>query len=226
MNTFFITGTDTDVGKTVTTRLILEKLSAAGKRSLGIKPISAGCEVTASGLRNDDALHLQEASSVKVDYEVVNPITFKDPIAPHLAAAKQGYDLTLYRLQDCLDEAKRQEPSYLLIEGAGGWRLPLNSKGQFYSDFALQNQMQVIMVVGMRLGCLNHAVLTYQAIKNDGLKCVGWVANQLSDNMLCYQENLDSLTALLPIPLIAEVPFQPGRPKQIKSNEAFSNIFR
>lgn len=236
MRTYFITGTDTDAGKTIVTKLLIEELNKLSAHTLAIKPISAGCEITEHGLRNLDALILQKASSIKAEYDVINPITFAEPIAPHIAAAKHKQPLSLGDLQTCLVRANMLNPRWLLVEGAGGWRLPLNNDGQYFSDFALQNQMKVVLVVGMKLGCLNHAVLTYQAIKNDGLQCVGWVANQLSEDMPYYEENKQSLNQMLACPMLAEVPFQAHNNKGdmsdsdsitvINTSEAFLQVFR
>jgi dethiobiotin synthetase len=226
MNTLFITGTDTDVGKTVTTQLLLQALNKIDVRTLAIKPISAGCEITEDGLRNDDALILQAASGIQAPYNVINPIAFVPAIAPHIAAQHASVDITLSDLQTCLERAVKQEPRWLMVEGAGGWRLPLNNEGDFYSDFALQNQMKVVLVVGMKLGCLNHAVLTYQAILSDGLDCIGWVANQIDEDMPFYQENKVSLIKLLACPMLAEIPFQSPPINTIALSSAFSQVFR
>ncbi|MGB3724723.1 MAG: dethiobiotin synthase [Glaciecola sp.] len=229
MRTYFVTGTDTDVGKTIATKLMVLELNDIAGDTLAIKPISAGCEMTDDGLRNSDALILQQASAIKADYEVINPIAFAQPIAPHIAAAEQGVEISLHDLQNALEQARKLNPRWLMIEGAGGWRLPLNNNRQYFSDFALQNQMKVIMVVGMKLGCLNHAALTYQAIKQDGLQCVGWVANQLSSDMPYYQENIASLTSMLTCPMLAEIPFQPGNEAsitKINCSDSFLTVFR
>jgi len=230
MRTFFIAGTDTDVGKTVVTKLILQKINEISGHTLGIKPISAGCDNTIHGLRNSDALILQQASAIEADYDVINPIAFEPPIAPHIAAKLANSSIELNDLQNCLERARMLNPRWLLVEGAGGWRLPINNNGQYLSDFVLQNQMKVILVVGMKLGCLNHAILTYQAIQQDGLQCVGWVANQLSDNMPYYEENKQTLLNTLHCPMIAEVPFQKGASADhintIHTSESFSQVFR
>lgn len=225
MKIFFITGTDTDAGKTVATSLMLKELHNLHHSTLALKPISAGCEITPKGLRNQDALTLQRAANIEIDYELINPIAFEPPIAPHIAASNVNKSIELSDLQDSLDEAKKHQASCILIEGAGGWRLPLNNNGSFFSDFVIQNQMPVVLVVGMKLGCLNHAILTHQAILRDGLKCVGWVANQLSDDMLEYDENKQSLSQLLASPLLAEIPFQPSGVSQINLTNAFLEVF-
>ncbi|MDT0594638.1 dethiobiotin synthase [Glaciecola petra] len=225
MKTFFMTGTDTDAGKTVASSLILKELNNLYHSTLALKPISAGCEMTSAGLRNEDALTLQEAANIEIDYELVNPIAFEPPIAPHIAASNLGRSIELSDLQDSLEEAKKHQASCILIEGAGGWRLPLNNNGLFLSDFVIQNQIPVVLVVGMKLGCLNHAILTHQAILRDGLTCVGWVANQLSDDMLEYDQNKQSLIQILSSPLLAEIPFQPKDINQINLTEAFLKVF-
>lgn len=226
MRTYFITGTDTDVGKTVASVLLLNELNKLNDQSLGIKPISAGCEITTQGLRNQDALDLQRASGIKAEYSIINPIAYPEFIAPHIAAQKKGDNISLEALQDCLEKARMLNPRWLLVEGAGGWRLPLNNNGSFFSDFALQNQMKVILVVGMKLGCLNHAVLTYQAIKADGLDCVGFIANQIDPNMSHYDENLASLHELLPCKMLGEIPYQETDNKHIHINDNFLKVFR
>ena len=225
MQRYFVTGTDTDVGKTVATVLLLNSLKALHKTTLGIKPISAGCELSEDGLRNEDALKLQTASSIKTEYQVINPIAYAPFIAPHIAASQQNERIDLSQLQDCLIKAEYLNPNYLFIEGAGGWRLPLNNDGLFFSDFAKQNQLKVILVVGMKLGCLNHALLSHQAIVADGLECVGWVANQVELNMSHYQDNLVSLHALLPCPQLAEIPFQSEPINKINLSEHFLKVF-
>jgi len=227
MYPFFVTGTDTDVGKTFVSSLLLKELAKNQQSTLGFKPISAGCENTPEGPRNEDALILQAASSLAPAYEDVNPIAFLPPIAPHIAAEKCSREISLNELQDYYEALHKYQSDYLLIEGAGGWRLPLNSTGQYLSDFVIQNQIPVVLVVGMRLGCLNHALLTMQAIERDQLKCLGWIANQLSSDMPYYQENLATLERLIDAPLLAEVPFSDeDNPPQLQKTAAFENGFK
>jgi dethiobiotin synthetase len=226
MKNLFVSGTDTDVGKTFVSKLLLESVTQNKQSSLGFKPISAGCELTNDGLRNEDALILQAASSVDASYEHINPIAYEAAIAPHIAAEEQGQSISLPELQNHYERIKAYHADILLVEGAGGWRLPINNKGQYLSDFVIQNQMPVIVVVGMRLGCLNHALLTLQAIENDQLDCVGWVANQLSPNMPYYDENLASLQKLLPAPMLAEVKYaNEASPAKLNTTAAFDSVF-
>lgn len=230
MRTFFIAGTDTDVGKTVVTRLLLNELNKGSGYTLGIKPISAGCEQTSEGLRNQDALILQQASAIKAEYDIINPIAFAPPIAPHIAASLNNTSIELRDLQNSLERARMLNPRWLMVEGAGGWRLPINNKGQYLSDFVLQNQMKVVLVVGMKLGCLNHAILSYQAIVHDGLQCVGWIANCVVEDMPYYEENKQTLLEVLGCPLLAEVPYQKEAGENnintIHTTAHFSEVFR
>lgn len=212
---FFVTGTDTEVGKTFVSCALLAACADAGLSTAAYKPVSAGCDVTPNGLRNEDALQLQQASNIALAYGEVNPIAFEEPIAPHLACANlvamgKAQPIELSSIHRGFSALAAKQSDVLLVEGAGGWRLPLgqNNKGQeqFLSDFAIAQKMPVILVVGMRLGCVNHALLTAQAIEQDGLTVAGWVANILEPDMPFLNENIQSLQSLLNAPLIARVP--------------------
>ncbi|AEP29478.1 dethiobiotin synthase [Brumicola nitratireducens] len=226
MQSVFITGTDTDAGKTFVSVLLLEAINRAGFRTSGFKPIAAGCEQTAEGLRNDDALNLQRASSHKLPYNMINPIALAAPIAPHIAAHNLGTRIDMQLVSKTLAALQEEDIDFLLVEGAGGWRLPtflpslkplLNEKehedepqkqpqkAEFLSEFVAQAKLPVILVVGMKLGCLNHAALTFEQIKRDNCELVGWIANQVDPDMDCYAENLASLHALIDAPFLAEV---------------------
>jgi dethiobiotin synthetase len=205
MNSYFVTGTDTEVGKSFITAAILAKLAKQNFATLGFKPIAAGCEKTVEGLRNEDGLLLQKASSVDVPYELVNPIAFEPPVAPHLAAEKINKTIDLDVLSNTLEQLKAKNPDVLLVEGAGGWRLPLGN-GRFLSQWCVEHNMPVILVVGVKLGCLNHAVLTAEAIERDGLTIAGWVANHQENDMPLRSDNIDSLRSLINAPMLGEVP--------------------
>jgi dethiobiotin synthetase len=226
MQSVFITGTDTDAGKTFVSVLLLEAISRAGFRTSAFKPIAAGCEQTSKGLRNDDALNLQRASSHKLPYNMVNPIALAAPIAPHIAAHNLGTRIDMQLVSKTLAALQEEDTDFLLVEGAGGWRLPTflpslkpflsekeyedecqkqPQKAEFLSEFVAQAKLPVILVVGMKLGCLNHAALTFEQIKRDNCKLVGWIANQVDPDMDCYAENLASLHALIDAPFLAEV---------------------
>lgn len=212
---FFVTGTDTEVGKTFVTEALLILLNQKGLLTAAYKPIAAGCELTPDGLRNDDALALQKHSSIDLSYDEVNPIAFEAAIAPHLAAQNLREDVTAQPISiDTVREGfnllLQKKPDVLIVEGAGGWRLPLgiDYEGQprYLSEFAVEQNLSVILVVGMRLGCLNHGVLTAECIRNDGLKIAGWVANQVDPNMPYLEANIASLKTLLDVPFIGTLP--------------------
>ncbi|GIU02745.1 ATP-dependent dethiobiotin synthetase BioD [Shewanella sp. KT0246] len=194
---YFITGTDTDSGKTLVSSALLH--GAKGNK-MGVKPIASGCEQTENGLRNSDALALIAESNIKLEYHQINPVAFKPAIAPHIAAMQQGVMLTAQGVVDTLPLTELANADFALIEGAGGWRLPLGN-GEYLSDsvklLAMQQQVGIILVVGMKLGCLNHALLTQEAILSDGLKIVGWVANQVDPDMAYQDENLATLKQMM-----------------------------
>ncbi|MGB2246758.1 MAG: dethiobiotin synthase [Alcanivorax sediminis] len=199
---FFVTGTDTEVGKTWVSCRLLERAQEAGLSCYGLKPVAAGCEETAEGWRNDDALQLMAASSVKLPYELVNPVALKAPVAPHIAAQQEGKVVTLARLTGYVRGALNAHPADLiLIEGAGGWRVPLNDR-EMLSALAKELDVPVIQVVGMKLGCINHALLTAEAIQKDGLRYAGTMANRGGANcfgtMDVQEENLLTLRQHLP----------------------------
>lgn len=206
MKSFFITGTDTDVGKTLVARTLLREFSAQGIKCAGYKPISAGCSRTPEGLRNLDALLLQEAANLPLPYEMVNPFAYEPPIAPHIAANEVCQPITMQGLSEGLYKIEEAGAELTIVEGAGGWYLPLDRE-HLLSDWVKLENMAVVMVVGAKLGCLNHALLTFAAIRNDQLPVAGWVINRLHGSMSHYQENLDTLRGLLPAPFLGEIPF-------------------
>ncbi len=204
--TWFVTGTDTDVGKTAVGCALLAAAAATGLRTAAIKPVAAGCDEQG---HNEDAVQLMAAMTEQLAYEQVNPVALKAAIAPHIAARQEGRSLQVSRLAGLCRGVMLSGADFVLIEGAGGWRVPLGPR-ETLADLAVQLQVGVIMVVGMRLGCINHALLTAEAITGDGLRLAGWVANQpVGETMPCYRENLDTLRQLLPAPLLGEVPFLP-----------------
>ena len=203
---FFVTGTDTDAGKTYVTVGLLKAAKRAGLKSFGLKPIAAGAEQITGDWRNDDALLIQQASSVLLPYEQVNPVVLEAAIAPHIAAMKEGRLITASRLEGFIKGALLVPHDFVLVEGAGGWRVPLNDR-ELLSDVAKSLGFPVILVVNMKLGCLNHAILTAEAIARDGLTLAGWVANNGADPMPCYDENIATLSAMLTAPLLASIPW-------------------
>jgi dethiobiotin synthetase len=202
---FFITGTDTDVGKTLISAGLLVAAKDNGLTTAALKPVAAGCEKTAAGLRNSDALMLQSVITQTLPYEQINPIALEAAIAPHIAAQQEKRSVSVDRLAGFC-RGVLSSADFTIVEGAGGWRVPINPR-ETMADLAKNLQLPVIMVVSMRLGCLNHALLTFEAIVRDGLPLAGWVANCIDADMPVLQENIDSLLARLPIPCLATVPF-------------------
>jgi dethiobiotin synthetase len=202
---FFIAGTDTDVGKTLIACGILRAAAARGSKTLAIKPVAAGAEGTDQGLRNSDALMLMDAMTESLPYEQVNPISLEPPIAPHIAAEQVGRRLSVSQLAGFCRGVMMRKADMVLIEGAGGWRVPLNQR-EMLSGLAIELQSPVILVVGMKLGCISHALLTAEAIRADGLVIAAWVANQIDSEMACFDENLATLKNLLPAPCLGVVP--------------------
>jgi dethiobiotin synthetase len=207
---WFVTGTDTGVGKTAISCALLKAAAQAGLRTAAVKPVAAGCDDNG---QNEDALQLLDCMTEPLDYSQVNPVALDAPVAPHIAAEMQGKRLQASRLAGICRGVMMGSAEFVLIEGAGGWRVPIGPR-ETLADLAVQLQVGVILVVGMRLGCINHALLTAEAVRRDGLVLAGWVANQPGETMICHKENLDTLKRLIPAPLLGEVPqltpFDPG----------------
>jgi dethiobiotin synthetase len=200
---YFVTGTNTNVGKTWVAARLLETARDAGLSCYGIKPIAAGCEETPDGLRNEDAEALMNAASVELPYEQVNPVALEEPVAPHILAQRQGLNLTAERLAGYVNGAlMTQKADLVLVEGAGGWYVPLNER-ETLADLVRRLNLPVILVVGMELGCLNHALLTARAVQDQGLELAGWIANFLHGDMPAGEENFRTLEAMLPAPCLA-----------------------
>jgi dethiobiotin synthetase len=193
---FFITGTDTGVGKTYTAAKLLTDFNQQGLSTVACKPVASGCEMTTDGLRNSDALILQKTASIKLPYNEVNPIAFAQPIAPHIAAAKVNQKLTVEKLIKSCQPVLNYKSDILIIEGVGGWYVPLNAK-ETMADFVKTLDLSVILIVAIRLGCLNHALLTHHAITTSGVKYAGWIANRIEPKMLMLKENIETLSGWL-----------------------------
>lgn len=203
MFNYFITATDTDAGKTFVAQALVKALTNQSKKVAVYKPIAAGCELIDDQLINEDAKLLHRLANCEQSISEINPIAFKEPIAPHIAAKKSHTSISLKTIGEHYEKVKQTNADYIITEGAGGWRLPLG-EGKFLSEFVQQTDQQVILVVNMKLGCLNHAVLTYQSIISDGLHCIGWVANCFEE-MNYLEENIDELTKLIDCPMIARL---------------------
>ncbi len=207
LNTFYITGTDTGAGKTVISCGLLEKARQRGLSTVAVKPVASGCKLTPSGLRNTDALALMNAMSISLPYNQVNPFAFQSAIAPHIAAFESGVNLSLQNVASKCRMALSCSAEFALVEGAGGWKVPLAyEENQCLSILPKLLNIPVILVVNMRLGCINHARLTAESIISDGACFAGWVANQTDDEMLRLHENIETLKAIIPGSFLGFVP--------------------
>lgn len=199
---FFVTGTDTDVGKTWSSVALMRALQAQGLRVVGMKPVAAGCEWTREGWRNQDALLLQQHASLAIDYPIVNPYAFENPVSPHIACGDAAVEMEVIlkafrELQTISD--------LVLVEGAGGWHSPL-SRDFDNAGLARALGLPVILVVGMRLGCINHALLSYRAILQAGVGLAGWLAVEIDPVMREFQANLEYLADRIEVPLLGVLP--------------------
>lgn len=206
---YFVTGTDTDAGKTLVTEALLIKANQLGLRAIGLKPLAAGAEMIDGELKNSDAIRLQQAASVKLSYSQVNPVVLEAAIAPHIAAQQENRNITAARLVGFIRGTLMQSADFRLIEGAGGWLVPVNPR-ELMNAIPRELKLDVILVVGMKLGCINHALLTARAIMQDGLHIAGWVGTQVDADMPVFAENVTTLKNMLPAPCLGIVPFDAG----------------
>ncbi|NHA14267.1 dethiobiotin synthase [Thioalkalivibrio sp. XN279] len=204
MKGIFVAGTDTGVGKTLFSAALLLHLAQAGVRAAACKPVSAGCRREGCRLVNADAELLAATAPLQRPLEIVNPFALEPAIAPHIAAAEAGVELQAAMLADACHRAG-DGADFTLVEGAGGWRVPLNAR-ETLADVARLLEFPVVLVVGLRLGCLNHALLSAEAIRADGLELAGWVANPIDPAMPRLEENISALEARLGAPLLARLP--------------------
>lgn len=205
MRRFFITGTDTGVGKTHAACAMIRRLVGDGEQVAGMKPIASGSAMTQAGLRNEDALALMKASNVELPYATVNPYVFKPAIAPHLAAEQAGVEIDPARIAAAADSIVADT---LVIEGAGGWCVPIGPR-LMLADLVRPLTREVILVVGLKLGCINHALLGASQIARDGFELAGWVGNTLQPDMPVLAENIATLSAKLDAPRMEILPFDP-----------------
>lgn len=215
---FFITGTDTDVGKSWVTAGLMAKLQQQGHSVVGMKPVASGCRETPEGLRNADALLLQRQASHAVDYPLINPYAFRPAIAPHLAAEQAGQRIKIGKITERFIQLKGMADG-VVVEGVGGWLVPLNDV-ETVADLALALQLPVILVVGLRLGCINHALLTAEAIRASGCTLAGWVANTVDPQMALPQETVEAIARRINAPLLGTIPHE----KQIDTTLIASHL--
>ncbi len=208
IKTIFITGTDTEVGKTVVSKSLLQAIAAQGFSTIGYKPVSSGCKETEQGMKNSDAMHLQEASTLSVPYEDVNPYTLLRATSPHIAARKEQVEILFSVMSSKLHQHQKMA-DVVLVEGTGGWRVPISDTDTL-SSWVKQEQLPVVLVVGIKEGCLSHARLTLEAIQNDGLQVIGWAANRINPGTENYADIITTLEKMIPAPKLGEIPYVPS----------------
>lgn len=199
----FITGTDTGIGKTTASVLLLRQLKHQGYRVAGMKPIASGCETTTEGLRNEDAVALMAQASIELPYDLVNPFSFEEPIAPHIAAHNAGREINIKTIVNNYKQIAAQV-DIVIVEGVGGWAVPINEQ-QTTAQMAQALGLPAVLVAGIRLGCLNHTLLTARAIQSDGVQCAAWIANHLDEDTEYKTENIDYLQKTLPCPYLGAI---------------------
>lgn len=201
---YFVTGTDTNVGKTWATIALMRYFKSRGFTVLGMKPVASGCRMQDGRLKNEDALLIQENGSLPVDYQLINPYAYEAPVSPHIAGIGNPAEFEVLAAKFKL---LKTQAEVVFVEGAGGWYSPLNER-QANSDLAMALGLPVIMVVAIRLGCINHARLTYQAIQQAGVDCAGWIAVYTSPDVLNGDENIEAVKASLDAPLLGVLPYR------------------
>ncbi|MFT4580612.1 MAG: dethiobiotin synthetase [Gammaproteobacteria bacterium] len=199
-NAIFITGTDTEIGKTETTVGLLKSIARLNLTAIGMKPIASDAELTKDGLRNEDALQLLKFSNPQLDYSIINPYVFKDPTSPHIAAQLVKEEITLDTIVRAFEICQRSA-DIVLVEGIGGWRVPLSESLQTV-DLVRRLKLPTILVCGLRLGCINHTLLSAAAIQSDGIQLIGWIGNVVDPDYAYRQETISTLQRRVDAPLL------------------------
>jgi dethiobiotin synthetase len=205
---FFITGTDTNVGKTYVACKLMQQYIVQGYKVIGMKPVAAGEDLVDGEWVNDDVIKLGAASNLAAPRELVNPYSFKEAIAPHIAAEKAGVEIKINVIKNAFEELKKLA-DIVIVEGAGGFLVPINDK-ESMADLAAALDVPIILVVGMKLGCINHSLLTVEAIKARNLALHGWVANQIGPKMTSYDENIATIAKIIHLNSMFECSFKPA----------------
>lgn len=218
----FVTGTDTEIGKTLFAQALVWRWRQDGRRIAVMKPVASGCRTTGAGLRNSDAERLLAVSNVDAPYETVNPYAFAPAVAPHLAAAQAGDRIECARIRSCFDDLAGASDC-VVVEGVGGWHVPLGPDSTV-ADVVLSLGLPVVLVVGIRLGCLNHALLTTAAISDAGATLIGWVANHIEAQTELAMENVDALRARLDAPLWGVIPHLSADPAPATVSRYLTNL--
>lgn len=209
MSAYFITGTDTGVGKTWATLALMKALQNQGEVVVGMKPVASGCTKTDAGLRNDDAVKILQLNSKSypqpLDYKTINPYAFAPPAAPHIAAGWAGVKIDIQKVSDDFNLLQKDADS-VLVEGVGGWCVPL-SDNEMLADLVRRLDLAVILVIGLRLGCINHALSTCRAIQGDGVKLQGWMTSQIDQDYVGVEETLAAFRSRINAPFLGSLPY-------------------
>jgi dethiobiotin synthetase len=211
----FVTGTDTGVGKTLVACALLRRLAAGGRSAVGMKPVASGCAEGPEGRRNEDVEALLAASTLRADRALVNPYTLREAVAPHIAAARESVTIDLDHVRACYARLRAMADA-VVVEGVGGFCVPLNEL-QDGGELARLLGLPVVLVVGMRLGCLNHAVLTQEAVLSRGLHLAGWVSDRIDPRMERCEENIEFLRGTLAGPHLGDIPFVPRAEDRLRT---------
>ncbi|MBT7952386.1 MAG: dethiobiotin synthase [Gammaproteobacteria bacterium] len=202
---YFISGTDTEIGKTLITLGLMMALKNVGMKVGGMKPVASGCSRTKEGLRNEDAIQIQTYCDTSNSYDLINPYAFEPPVAPHIAAREAKVLIDLEKIKICYEQISSSVDA-MVVEGVGGWKVPLGHR-QSLPDLVSVLELPVILVVGLKLGCINHAILTSEAIRKDGLLLKGWVANEVESDYSTVDASVEYLSANISAPLLGHIPF-------------------
>ena len=205
-NNVFVTGTDTEVGKTYVATRLMRAIRAHGKAVVGFKPVASGARLESGVLKNEDAVQLMAENSIVAPYSLINPYCFEPAIAPHIAAEQVNEVIDLSTIQSCYQQLS-ESADVVVVEGAGGWLTPMG-EGRFFDDMPCELALDVVLVVGLKLGCINHALLTQIAVKQSGCRLVGWVANEIEPNYLTLEKTITTLEKERQVPCLGRVSHQ------------------
>lgn len=219
---YFITGTDTGIGKTWSTVALMQYFKNQGQTVLGMKPIASGCDEVDGSLKNEDALLIQQQGSIILPYKDVNPYAFALPVSPHIAAEQVGVEIVLDTIAEKYQQIEKLA-DIVLVEGVGGWLVPLNTQ-EDVADLALKLDLPVIVVVGIRLGCINQAKLTFAALQKTGVSCRGWIASCIERDMLMLDDNIRTLCQSTDMPLLAVLPYMKNLDPEHLSREISTEL--
>ena len=214
---YFITGTDTGVGKTWVTLALMKAMQNKGKVVVGMKPVACGCKETRDGLRNDDAVQIIRQLNKVINYKTINPYAFEQAVAPHIAAELAGTVIDIEKIAGEFSILKKEADS-VVVEGVGGWSVPLG-EDIMLADLVNRLNLPVILVIGLRLGCINHALSTIRAIEADGAKLYGWITSQLDPDYVCLKATMTTLQIRINAPLLGSLPYMESFDLKVASSQ-------